>query len=269
MTNPKPIVDMLYRGNSDADAIALRAANVTDDPAGSTLFGWFSRFDAWYRIDSYIEGLFLERTVAGSFKDTINKHRSTMVCSFDHGFDPELGDKPMGPIETLREDAEGPYYEVPLLDTGYNRDFILPALQGRTIDGRNLGSVLGASFRMRVTRDEWNMAPKKSTHNPDGIPERTIKEIRLYEFGPVVYPASPTATAGVRGLTDHYFARQLSKDGRAERAIRALGGHISASVEHPTGDETPTASQQHPDGTPIRTGPEVLALVARLRKEAA
>lgn len=62
----------------------------------------------------------------------------------------------------------------------------------------------------------------------------------------------------------------MAQTGRAERAIRALGGSPSRPVEHPTGNETPPASQQHPDGTtPTRTGPEILALVARLRKDAA
>jgi hypothetical protein len=30
------------------------------------------------------------------------------------------------------------------------------------------------------------------------LPERTIKELRLFEFGPVTFPAYQSATAGVR-----------------------------------------------------------------------
>jgi len=157
----------------------------------------------------------LESVRAGAFSKTIRENRDRIVCSFDHGYDPQIGDKPMGPITVLREDDDGAYYEVPLLDTDYNRNFILPALQGRTIDGRNLGSVLGASFRFRVVKDEWNMDPKQSDHNPDGIPERTITEVRLFEFGPVVYPASSAATAEVRCLTDHYFERSLRSQQRS------------------------------------------------------
>jgi hypothetical protein len=40
-----------------------------------------------------------------------------MRVLFQHGNDPQVGDKPLGPIETLSEDARGGYYEVPLLDT--------------------------------------------------------------------------------------------------------------------------------------------------------
>lgn len=205
-------VDILYRGRFDADSVDVRADD--DAPTGSTLFGHFSRFEVWYEINSWLEGRFMERTRLGSFTKTIAENRSSVVCSFDHGYDTQIGDKPLGPITELREDDDGPYYEVPLLDTDYNHNFILPALQGRTIDGRNLGSVLGASFRFRVVKDEWDNNPPKSAHNPDRIPERTITEMRLFEFGPVVYPASPDATASVRGLTDHFFERSLRRQQR-------------------------------------------------------
>lgn len=250
-------VETLYRGRFDTrhgavpGAIELR--DDTGDPAAgdsSVMAGVFSRFDSWYEIDSWLEGHFIERTVKGAFKKTIKENRSGIVVSFDHGYDLQLGDKPLGPIEVLEERDDGPYYEVPLLDTDYNRGFILPALAGRTIDGRDMGSTLGASFRFRVLRDEWVMEPAKADHNPDGLPERTIREVRLYEFGPVVYPANPDATAGLRGLTDHYFARSLSRSGRLDRAAAELSTLVPAGsatgtpppdaplIEHPTGTTT-------------------------------
>lgn len=219
MSNPFAAegVDIIMRGRFDRPALNLstEARNDGGDaPGGATLFGHFSRFGVWYEIDSWLEGRFMERIGPGAFAKTIKENRDNVVCSFDHGYDPQIGDKPLGPIVELREEDAGPYYEVPLLDTDYNRNFILPALQGRTIDGRNLGSTLGASFRFRVVKDEWILEPKKSAENPDGIAERTITEVRLFEFGPVVYPASAAATAGVRSLTDHFFDRSLQRHGR-------------------------------------------------------
>lgn len=118
---------------------------------------------------------------------------------FDHGYDPSIGNKVLGPIRDLREDDRGAYYEVPLFATSYNRD-LEPGLRANP-------PVYGSSFRFRVVKDEWNDEPGRSSHNPDGIPERTIKEMRVMEFGPVTFPANPDATAGVRSMTDEFYDR--------------------------------------------------------------
>lgn len=243
MTAPAP-VDDLFRGLPDA--VELRA----DDPeSGSYMHGHFSVFDTWYEIDTWYEGRFIERTATGSFKKTIRENRDSMVVQFDHGYDINVGDSPLGPIEELHEDDEGPFYGVPLLDTDYNRDRILPLLQGRTLDGRTLGSLLGSSFRFRVTRDEWIEPSKATAWNPDKLKERTIREVRLYEFGPVVFPANPAATAAARSLSDHYIARRLQRDGRAERAARDLAPSLIGDAAPRTSPTTPAApALSHPAG---------------------
>lgn len=228
--------DNLYRGllnGSGFTAVEARA----EDTAGSTLFGHFTPFDVWTRIDSWFEGTFMERTVPGSFKKTIKDDLARMVIQYDHGHDPYVGDGPVAAIELLREEAFGPYYEGALLDTEPVRSRVLPLLQGRTIDGRNLGSQLGASYRFRVTREEWVHEPKPSDANPDGIPERTIREVQLYEFGPVVFPAFPDATANVRCLTDHYLDRQ-----RERRSAHRIGAPDAAP---PAETETTTPASDH------------------------
>jgi phage head maturation protease len=69
---------------------------------------------------------------------------------FQHGSDPQIGDKPLGPIDQLREDDTGAYYEVPLLEASYVRDNVLPGLKA---------GLYGASFRFRVVREEINDDP--------------------------------------------------------------------------------------------------------------
>lgn len=251
-TNTAP-VDDLFRGL--LDGIELRDES---DDTGSLMFGHFSVFDEWYEIDSWYEGRFIERTASGAFRKTIKEHRDTLVVQFDHGYDFNVGDAPLGPIETLREDEIGPYYEVPLLDTDYNRDRILPLLQGRLMDGRTTGTLLGSSFRFRVTRDEWVEPAKASAHNPEKLKERTIREVRLYEFGPVVFPANPAATAAARSLSDHFHARRLAKEGRAERAARDLLS-LSDPAGLATGSTTPTSPPDgHQEGQRAGTHPSVL-----------
>jgi len=179
----------------------------------------FSRFDVWYEVDSFWEGLFLERTKPGSFKQTIREDRDQMRVLFDHGFDMTTGNKVLGPIDDLREDPDSPVGEVPLFDTSYNRD-LLPGLKA---------SVYGSSMRMRVLGESWDDEPGESDHNPKGIPERTISRVRVLEFGPVTFPANPDATAEmasakVRSLTDQFYERLRQRDEPAfAAAVRAAG----------------------------------------------
>jgi len=195
--------------------VRVAADDAPSDVLGQ-LTGHFTVFDSWYRINSFWEGTFLERTVTGAFTKTMAERRAQIVTAFNHGSDPQIGDKSLGPLDDLREDATGGYYDISLLDTSYNRD-LLPALKR---------GLYGASFRFQTIRDEWNDEPERSDHNPDGIPERTILEARLYELGPVTYPASPAATAGMRGqssvsLTDEYYRSLEDRTPEAVETLRA------------------------------------------------
>jgi phage head maturation protease len=179
-----------------------------------TLTGRFSEFSRWYPVSSVLEGDFMERVNPGSTADTIRDGRGAMRVLFDHGQDRQIGNKVLGPIDVLEERADGPYYEVPLFDTSYNRD-LLPGLKA---------GVYGASMRMRVTADQWNDTPVRSAANPDGIPERTITSMQVLEFGPVTFPANPGASAGIRSGTDEFYFRLREINAPAfEEAVRASG----------------------------------------------
>lgn len=172
------------------------------DDGMPTLFGHFSVFNRWYEINSIFEGRFLERIAPGAFTKTFAESRDAIKVLFDHGYDPTIGGKVLGRKDQLREDDVGAYYEVPLLDTSYNRDLV-PGLEA---------GEYGASFRFRPIKDQWDDEPDRSDHNPDGIPERTLTEVRVFEFGPVTFPASPGATAGVRSMTDEFYGRARAQD---------------------------------------------------------
>lgn len=207
----------------------LRSAS--EDGGMPTLYGHFLKFDRWTEIDSWFEGRFMERLSRGCLKKTIAENRDRIKALFQHGRDPQIGDKPLGPIEDLREDDEGGYYEVPLLDTAYNRELI-PGLEK---------SLYGASFAFTVVREDLDAEPKKSDHNPDGIPERTIREIRLYEFGPVTFPAYADATAGVRSMTDEVVFGDIARNPQRFRDLLAVDlSHLSR--EHHDAPSTPDAA---------------------------
>jgi HK97 family phage prohead protease len=202
----------------DARGPELRSAERADSLGTLTIP--FSPFNTWYEVNSRWEGRFLERTTPGTFADTIAKDRGIMRSLFDHGHDPQIGNKVLGPIVALREDATSPVGEVELLDTGYNRD-LLPGLKA---------GVYGSSFRMHVQADAWDDNPPRSEHNPDGIPERTITRVRALEFGPVTFPANPAATATVRSGTDYYYDQLRNRDTSAFEAAARAAGWIPADL---------------------------------------
>lgn len=193
-----PRTDDLVRASRLTGAVELR-----EDPAagdGNTLFGHFSAFDVWYEVNDWMEGNFMERVAPGAFKRTFRERAGQIKVLFDHGHDPSLGNKPLGVPAVLREDEIGPYYEVPLLDTSYNRDLI-PGLRA---------GAYGASFRFRVTNERWVEPKKANDYNPKALPERTITDTDVYEFGPVTFPASPAASAGLRSMTGEFADRLLN-----------------------------------------------------------
>lgn len=180
----------LNEDNGSEQRAAGAAGGSTD---GNTMYGHFAVFDQWTEINSWFEGNFMERIAPGAFKKTIAENRPNIRALFQHGHDPSIGDKPLGPVDVLREDTHGAYYEVPLLDARYVQEDVLPGLRA---------GLYAASFRFQAMREEMADDPGVSAHNPKGLPERTLKELRLYEFGPVTFPAYEGATAGVRSAAD-------------------------------------------------------------------
>lgn len=206
--------DNLVRAQFGATALELRDAGDADDGRIGTLTGHFARFNEWTEIDSLWEGRFLERIAPGSFAKTIAENRDRMRVTLNHGMDPTFGDKPLGPIERLEEDDDGPAYDVPLIDTSYNRDLV-PGLDK---------GLYGSSFRFRVMKEEIEQKPKASKHNPEALPERTIKEAQVYEFGPVTFPAYAGAEAGLRSMTDEYLLAAFRADPDRLKALLAGAG---------------------------------------------
>lgn len=192
----------------------------------------FARFDAWNEINSRIEGHFLERVAPGAFADTFVERASKIQVLYDHGFDPQIGNKPLGTVVALREDPEGPFGEVELFgDASYVRD-LLPALRA---------GVLGASYRFTILDQDYNRSPARSEQNPTGLPERTIKKVLLREFGPVTFPADEETSVKVRSLTDKFADRELfipaSEDAEAS-AVEARSVDAEALDEDETSSTT-------------------------------
>lgn len=231
----------------------LRSADPERDDLG-LMDVRFSPFNTWYRIDSFWEGAFLERTVPGFAKRTFAAHKAAtridahnIKTLFNHGMDFHIGDKLLGDIEEAQEDEDSPRTTVRLWDTSYNRD-LLPGLRS---------GAYGSSFMFQVIRDEWNNEPQKSDHNPDGLPERTIREARILEAGPVTWPASPTATAGMRCAsgTDAYYEHLARRDPQRVDGMRSqLLALRSAGPAPRTPDDDGPAIAPPTDPAPRHSG---------------
>ncbi len=170
-------------------------------------------------------GNFTEQITRGAFRKTLREN--SPVLQFDHGRHPMLGSVPLGSIEKVSEDTTGLHVKARLHD-----NWLVQPVR----DSIANGSVSGMSFRFEPVQDKWNAA---KTH-------RTLLEVRVPEFGPVVMPAYTDTSVSVRAkqaLTDlgdpevrrdvAYWAMRDAEEALADEA-----------AERGTSDDEPPADQE-------------------------
>jgi len=218
-------------------AVTFETRAADDD--GFTLEGYAAVFDTPTRIDSW-EGRFDEQIAHGAFKKTLSERQP--VVQWDHGHDAATGSVPIAAIEEIREDDHGLFVRARMFDNA-RVEPIRQAIAGGAIDGM--------SFRFRVLREEWD---EKRTE----APMRTIKELDLFELGPVAFPAYTATSVGVRSLL-----AELPTDDRA-RLLNDLGIDAARSgTSTPSPDAAPSGGTS---GSPNGSDPRaVLALAAAAR----
>lgn len=234
---PQPPRDII---RATAPAVHIRAESGDGDDQRPVLFGHFARFNEWTEIDSWFEGHFLERITPGAFRKTFRERAGQIRVLFQHGRDPDLRDRPIGEPEDLREDDEGAYHESRLFDG-------LPEI---VLEGLRAGQY-GQSFKMEILREDYREEPGTSDHNPKGLPERSIKEIRLFEYGPVTFPAYANTTPGVRSMTDEFVFEWLAREPRRARDL--IGAHDLSQAAMAATSQQDTAPSEQPDAAPQGT----------------
>ncbi len=218
-----------------------------EDGSLGTMDVQFTRYNEWTEISGW-EGNFMERFSPKSLKKTSEENLQNIRVLFQHGRDPSIGDKVLGPIRNIKDTDTGARAQVPLYDTSYNRD-LLPGLK----DG-----AYGASVRFQVVREEY-------VYNPKGLPERTVTEAKLFEFGPVTFPAYDGTTVGVRSLTlDDLTPVVVTHPAPEEDQERspltsqdtpeALKPEPETTAEESTVQDEPEVAPPHPPETPERRG---------------
>lgn len=198
----------------------FRANDGSLDGDGLTLSGHAAVFNQTTRIDSW-EGTFDEEIAPGAFRKTIRER--TPVLQFDHGRHPLVGSIPIGSIETLNEDTEGLFVEARMAD-----NWLIEPVR----DAIKNKSVKGMSFRFEVIRERWEDNAGKEIKDPeelrrllwgyegaDRLPlRRTLKELKVSELGPVVFPAYEGTSVDVRSQE---VANLVMTDPKTTRLVRA------------------------------------------------
>ena len=166
-----PVDDIEVRADGDAPVIE----------------GYAARFNKWADIG----GMFRERIAAGAFADTIADDDIRALFNHDPNF--VLGRTSNGSLR-LNEDNKGLFMENTPPGTQAANDVIA------LIDRRD---VTGQSFGFSVQEEKWQ------TKEIDGTPteHRTITKARLYDVGPVTYPAYSVTDVNTRSFEDVYEER--------------------------------------------------------------
>lgn len=154
---------------------------VREDDEGPLIVGHGAVFDT----ESVDLGGWREVIAPGAFTQSLRDHRDVLSC-FNHSPHYVLG---RTTARTLRvaEDLDGLVYEARPPDTQWARDLVV-SLKRKDIRG--------SSFAFDAVKVEWGQSER------DGAPLRTVVKARLYELGPVTFPAYPSADSGVRSLLD-------------------------------------------------------------------
>jgi hypothetical protein len=177
---PRELKREIYR----AAPVALELIE-RSDAAAPVLEMLFAPFGVWQEIRD-ASGRYLERIQRGAFAKSVRESLGNVRAVLSHGRDPSLGATVLGTITEIREEPAGAIARVSLFSS-------VPQL---LIDGlRADPPVYGASWRGTPIKNRFNDRPRRSSWNPDGIPEVTRLEVKLADVGPTPFAQYPQTTA--------------------------------------------------------------------------
>lgn len=193
---------------------------------GHTLEGYAAVFGSVARVPAMgRDPEFDEVIERGAFNRTLRGRQP--VLQFDHGMDPRTGTVPIGAFEEVRPDDHGLYVRAKLFDNAVVEP-IRQAIEG--------GAIRGMSFKMRVNDDHW---ARRGTD----VDLRSVREVELWECGPVVHPVYEATSVGVRSMLAF-----LETEDR-ERLIQELAEHLRDHGPALEGTPLEAAEPAEPRGT--------------------
>lgn len=162
----------------DFDATEIRV-----DDEKPMIMGYAAKTNSWTDL-----GFFRERIKTGAFDDVIN---DDVRCLKNHDPNLIIGRTTNGTLR-LNENTVGLHFENDIPDTNTGRD---------TREEISSKLITGCSFAFTIAEEDWKY------YDGDRLPERTIIKLKkLYDVGPVTYPAYQDTSVAARSL-------ELFKDG--------------------------------------------------------
>ncbi len=176
--------------------IELREADDGDDQKIPTITGYAAVFD----LLSEDLGGFREQIDPGAFKAVL-KTNPDVRALVNHDPNQRIGRSIAGTL-TMREDRKGLRVEITPPDTQVGRD---------TVEDIRNGNLDGMSFSFTTRTDQW----ERSEDNAPDI--RTLIEIeKLYDVGPVTFPAYPDTSVATRSLEEFRKAQETQEAQEAQ-----------------------------------------------------
>lgn len=142
---------------------------------------------ALFNVEAVIYGMFREVILPGAFKDSLAN--DDIRVAFNHSPHFIIG-RTSAKTAKVWEDGEGLKYRAEPPDTTWARDMVT------SIKRRD---ITGSSFQFEVENDEdeeWDYSETKKGM----LPLRKIKRAKLWENGPVAYPAYESTTVSARAI---------------------------------------------------------------------
>ncbi|WP_245906329.1 HK97 family phage prohead protease [Mycolicibacterium palauense] len=224
----------------------IRADDDTGD--GRTFTGYGAVFNEPTRIDSW-EGLFDEQIAPGAFRKSLRER--TPKFQFDHGRHPLIGSIPIGVIKDIHEDERGLFVRSRL-----GQHIIIDLVR----EAIATGAIDGMSFRFSVVRDEWidvdgNAVKAEDVRRilyygeqPERAPLiRTLKEVKISEVGPVVWPAYGGTSAEVRSADNPIVLYPDRLHEPEQRKLLAEAVFRAEAVDHEPDEGAPDEGQTSED----------------------
>ena len=178
---PKHAVERRY--TTSVVGVVLLGGEEHRDGGPRRIGGYAAKFNAYSRD----LGEFVEQVDSAFFNRSKGRGWPGVICRFNHDTAQLLGTI-QGRTLGLNIDRDGLLYEVEP-----------PQSMRHVIDYVERGDVNKSSFAFRCYEDDWSMTS-------DGGPLRTLHSGELVDVSPVVDPAYPDSTAGLRSFAEHFSA---------------------------------------------------------------